>query len=287
MWFHISVQGNGGQSIFHRQKDILHAIDLLGVFSHYHQVKVVAYQILSNHYHVILECLNPRNFIWGYRISYSRYYNSEYNSFGAVGRFKYSCGEIHDYDKLEKKLIYVFRNSTKHGVKQHPYSDPYNSAQYYFFKERNLSEPKGLKPAGCACELEHSTLFIPEHYLLDSKGHIYPRSFLKYDTVENVFKTYSNFIQKISNPTQQEIEENNGIVPKPKNVKTNDLALSEIILETIYPRSIISLTDTEKVLLCLKLKDNYPVSIRQFSRVLSIPESTLRWKISEILRKKV
>lgn len=284
MWFHISVQGNGGQSLFLRNRDILHAIDLLGVFSKLHNVGVLAYQFLSNHLHLILECLCPINFVWGFRISYSKYYNSVYNSFGAIGRSRYSQGKIYDEEKLEEKLIYVIRNSTKHKVYEHPLADRFNSAQYYFMEEQSKNIAGNLKPAGTKCELNHSCQYIPEDYLIDSDGHIYPRSFLQYKSVEKLFKSYGEFMQKISTPTPKEIEDNSKIKQIPGIVKVNDMVLSEMILDKIKPKTLISLSDSEKMLLSVHFKKEYPISVRQLSRVFSIPESTLRRRISEILR---
>jgi REP element-mobilizing transposase RayT len=284
MWFHISVQGNGGQSLFLRNRDILHAIDLLGVFSRYHNVEIIAYNILSNHLHLILECLSPTKFVWGFRISYSKYYNNVYNSFGAIGRSRFTQGKIYDEQKLEEKITYVIRNATRHKVSEHPYCDSFSSVQYYFMEERSTRINKNLTPAGKKCELSYSSQYIPEDYLLDSAGHIYPPSFLQYKTVEKLFKSYSNFIQKISNPTSQEIEENSKIIRIPSIVKINDLVLSEMILEKIKPKTLISLSYREKMQLSVHFKKEYPISVRQLSRVFSIPESTMRRRISEILR---
>lgn len=150
MWYHISVQGNGSQIIFWDTEDILHAIDLLAVYSHLHKVDVLAYQFLSNHYHLIVKCENPSGFMQGYRVSYSKYFNYKYCSSGAVGRLRFSRGKIIDHGKLEDRLIYVLRNSVHHKIFEHPYRDSYNSAQFYFFRERNINEPENLHLAGAA-----------------------------------------------------------------------------------------------------------------------------------------
>lgn len=151
MWYHISVQGNKGQSMFWTNKEILHAIDLLGVYSHLHKVDVLAYQFLSNHYHLIVACDKPTDFMHGFRISYSQYFNNKYNTSGSVGKHHYSCGVISNRTKLEDRLIYVLRNSVKHGIEEHPYCDPYNSAQYYFLKNAICMNLK-------SCELQEKSI---------------------------------------------------------------------------------------------------------------------------------
>ncbi len=266
--------------MFWTNKEILHAIDLLGVYSHLHKVSVLAYQFLSNHYHLIVACEKPTDFMRGFRISYSQYFNSKYNTSGSVGKHHYSCGTISNYTKLEDRLIYVLRNSVKHGIEEHPYCDPYNSAQFYFFKERNMYDPEKLKLAGRKCRLNNSNYYIPEHFLLDSKGHIYPRSFLDFRIVENILKPYSNYLQKISSPSEKEIIANNGKHPTPIKIKMNDLLLSEKVVELIKPRTILSLNNDEVVSLCRRFRKSRSVSVRQLSRVFGIPETSLRRLLS-------
>ncbi|HRW95085.1 MAG TPA: helix-turn-helix domain-containing protein [Bacteroidales bacterium] len=284
MLFHICVRGNGGQSIFLENEDILHAIDLLAVFSHYYGVKVIAYQFLSNHYHIIIECEDPAPFMQGFRISYTKYFNNKYNSFGSVGRIHYTCGIIDDINKLEEKIIYVIRNTARHGIEMHPYCDSYNSSRYYFIEESKFGKSLYLIPAGPECELEYSSKYIPEHYLLQGNGHIYPRSFLDYKVVEDVFKTYANYMRKISIPCSKEIEENDGMPPAPHKVKVNDLTLSEMILKKIYPRTLTSLTDKEITALSLYYYKKQGVSVKQLSRVFGVPETTLRRRIFKLPR---
>ena len=94
MWYHISVQGNGQFNIFQNNNEVLHAIDLLAVYSHKYEVDVLAYQFLSNHYHLILKCQSPAAFMHAYRISFTRYVNYKNCSIGSIGRIHYSRGII-------------------------------------------------------------------------------------------------------------------------------------------------------------------------------------------------
>lgn len=280
MWYHISVQGNGKYNIFQNTSEVLHAIDLLAVCSHQYDVDVLAYQFLSNHYHLILKCKSPAAFMQAYRISFTRYSNYKNCSVGAIGRTRYSRGVITHRNKLEDRLIYVLRNSVKHKVVEHSYIDPHNSTKYYFQEERGVTGSSNLTQAGEKRYLNNSKYYIPSSYLLDENGHIYPRSFLKYREVEKIFKNYPNFIHKISYPTAQEIEDNNGIVPIPFTMKYNDLQISEKVLNYIHPRPLNSLSLDEVLHICTKLRSKNMASIKQMSRIFSIPETSLRRKMA-------
>lgn len=283
LW-HVCVQGNGGQSMFLNKSDVLHFIDLLGVYSFYYGVKIWAYDILSNHFHLILECENAHKFIQALRISYSKYYQTVHNTIGSIGRKGYSAGLLNSKKKLVEKIIYVIRNSVKHKVYPHSFVDPYNSAKYYFFLNHEESMLT-LKPVRPGCKLSHSDKKIPEHYLLDVNGYIYPRSFLNTSSIEKVFETYGNFMKMITYPTQKESDEqqkSKGILnsgDEPNFVKVTDLQLSELILKQIRPKQFSSLSNVEIVSIAVHCKKKYPVSVRQLSRVFGIPESTLRLRM--------
>lgn len=280
LW-HVCVQGNGGQSMFLDKSDVLHFIDLLGVYSFEYGVKVWAYDILSNHFHLILECENLHKFIHALRISYSKYYQTVHNTIGSIGRKGYNAGLLNSNKKLIEKIIYVIRNSVKHKVYPHSFADPYNSAKYYFFLNHEDSMLT-LKPVRPGSKLSHSDKTIPEHYLLDTNGNIYPRSFLAISSIEKVFGTYDNFMKMITYPTQKESDEQQkskdilNSREEPNFVKVTDLQLSELILKQIRPKQFSSLSEVEIVSIAVRCKKKYPVSVRQLSRVFGIPESTLR-----------
>ena len=283
--WHVSVQGNGGQSMFLTNSDILHATNLLGVLSDHFKVEVWAYDFMSNHFHFIVQCDEPQYFMQAYRLSYTRYYNSVHNTSGSVGRRGYRAGLLNNPEKIVEKLIYVIRNSVRHKLHSHPYADPYNSARYYFAEEQCVKW-QYCKPAGSNLYLSHSHRTIPEYFLIDKKGQIFPRSFLKYRKVEKCFKSYAQFMSMISNPTEKELaeEKDRKLHDKRKYVKNvsanvSDLQLSEMIISYIKPRSIASLSDSEIVSIAKYCLQKYPVSLRQLSRIFGIPESTLRWRL--------
>lgn len=279
----VCVRGNAHQSMFLEPDDIYHAINLLGVFAELYGVKVLAYNFLSNHYHLIIYSDDPASFMQGYRISYSHYFNNKYKTIGCVGNKGYVCGIIKSKEKLIEKMIYVLRNSSRHGTAQHPYSDPYNSARYYYYKERGIGDIYQYHPVGNGKCLPFSSKEIPAYFLIDSRGNIYPRSFLNYKEVEKILGPYSEAMIKISSPTEQEIAEKG--TPELRQSKIyghySDLYVSQMILTSIAPLSIQQLSDKEKVQIALKIRLQYPVYIRQLSRILGLPETSLRRKMKQ------
>lgn len=280
---HICVRGNAHQSMFLEPEDIYHAINLLAVFAVLYRVKVLAYNFLSNHYHLIIYSGNPAPFMQAYRISYSHYFNKKYKSIGCVGNKGYVCSIIKSSEQLIEKLIYVLRNSSRHGTALHPYSDPYNSTSYYYYNERGIEDLYQYHPVGKGRYLPFSHKEIPGHFLIDSRGNIHPRCFLNYEDVENILGPYSEAILKISSPTEKELTENSGRKLTSSTIQStcSDLYISQLIMANIVPLTIQQLTDKEKVQIALKVRLKYPVSIRQLSRILGLPETSLRRKMKQ------
>lgn len=283
--WHISVQGNGRQSMFLTNGDILHAINLLGVFSAYYDVDVLAYAFMSNHFHLIIQCEDPQYFMKAFRLSYTKYHNSVHNVTGSVGSRSFRVGLLNTREKLIEKLIYVIRNSVRHKLQSHPYVDPYNSVKYYFAEDQCVRW-QDYKPAGQNSRLIHSHKMIPQHFLINKNGHILPRSFLNFRKVEACFQSYAQFMRLISNPTEKELAEEDTRQHEGKRnyirntcVTITDLQLSEKIINDIKPRSIASLSDSEVVAMARYCKNKYPVSLRQLSRIFAVPESTLRLRM--------
>ncbi|MDD2538469.1 MAG: transposase [Bacteroidales bacterium] len=281
MYLHICIRGNAHQSLFLEKGDIQHLIDLLAVFSYKYDVEVLAYDILSNHIHLLIRSDDPSNFIKALRVSYAHYYNNKYKTEGSVGSRGYVSGIIRDEDQLIEKMIYVIRNSTRHGTVNHPYSDPFNSAAYYYQKERGIDYRKEYQPVEKNTYLPWSREPIPDHFLINRKGHIYPGCFLRIKEVETLLGSYDQAMIKFSNPTEKEKTESEKRSPTHSmKVKYTDLYISQLIMKQIAPRTIPQLSVIEKMELAANIRQKIQVSVRQLSRVLNIPETSLRrWNL--------
>jgi len=281
-YFHICVRGNAFQSMFLEHQDIFHAIDLLGIFAREYDVTIIAYDFLSNHFHLIVKTKDPTPFMHAFRISYSRYFNFKYKSIGCVGNRSFVCVEIKSNEQLVKKLIYVLRNSIRHGAEKHPYSDPFNSAKYYFQKDRGVDLSNGYYPVDKGYILPYSSKVLPADFMINKLGHIYPPCFLDVSEAEYWLGSYEEAMKKLSTPTEQEELEKDS--HNCFRYPYKDIDISEIILKMIAPKTIQQLTDNEKLQIAIKIKRKYKVAIRQLSRILGIPESSLRrmikWSLS-------
>ncbi|MDD3523062.1 MAG: hypothetical protein PHE07_08160 [Bacteroidales bacterium] len=277
---HICIRGNAHQSLFLEKSDIFHAIDLLAIFAAKYNVEILVYCFLSNHLHLIIRVDDTARFIKAWRVSYTHYYNFKYKTEGSVGGRGYVSGIIKDENQLVEKLIYVLRNSTRHGTAKHPYGDPFNSAKYYYQKDRGVDYGKECQPVKKNATLRFSREIIPDHYYIDQNRHIYPGCFLKTKKIEKYLGPYDQAMMKLSNPTEKEKNEKPALNNSSK-LKHSDLYISQLISKHISPKTIPQLTLYEKRQQAVNIRQTIDVSIKQLSRVLNVPETSLRrWNLS-------
>ncbi|MDY7035489.1 MAG: transposase, partial [Thermodesulfobacteriota bacterium] len=57
-WYHVMNRGRHGEEIFAKKEDYLSFLDLLEELDEVYNVKVAAYCLLSNHYHLLIQTLD-------------------------------------------------------------------------------------------------------------------------------------------------------------------------------------------------------------------------------------
>lgn len=117
-WYHVMNRGRSRTKIFHAPEDYLAFIELLREASFLWKVKIAAYCLMSNHYHLLLQtpgsnlsrCMRHINGI------YTQYFNRTYRSDGPLfrGRFKSIVVEQDRY--LLELVRYIHRNPLRAGL---------------------------------------------------------------------------------------------------------------------------------------------------------------------------
>jgi len=91
-WYHITARGNEGREIFYNDSDRQHFLDLLQGLVEMFPVRLHAYVLMPNHYHLLLETQTPNlsKAIQWLNVSYSVWFNRRHSRSGHLfqGRFK-------------------------------------------------------------------------------------------------------------------------------------------------------------------------------------------------------
>jgi putative transposase len=91
-WYHTTCRGINRASIWKEDADRLHFLDRLEKLTERYQVRVHAYALMANHYHLLIETphANASRAMQWLNVSYSVWYNRKYRRCGPLfqGRFK-------------------------------------------------------------------------------------------------------------------------------------------------------------------------------------------------------
>lgn len=91
-WYHVTARGNERKAIYYDDRDRMHWLALVEEMSEAHGVRVHAYVLMSNHYHVVVQTprANLSRAMQWLNVSYSIWFNKRHRRAGHLlqGRFK-------------------------------------------------------------------------------------------------------------------------------------------------------------------------------------------------------
>ncbi len=117
-WYHVMNRGRRSESIFSDRSDYLLFIDLLIETSEIFNVKVAAYCLMTNHYHLLLHtpdgnisrCMRHLNSV------YTQRYNRTHGCDGQLFRGRYASILVSEDSHLLQLVRYIHNNPVKAGL---------------------------------------------------------------------------------------------------------------------------------------------------------------------------
>ena len=117
-WYHVMNRGRRGEEIFTDDKDYAAFIDLLKEINDDYKVKVSAYCLMSNHYHLLVQTpdSNISRAMRHLNGVYTQRYNRIHHSDGPLFRGRYKAILVEADSYLLELLRYIHRNPLGAGV---------------------------------------------------------------------------------------------------------------------------------------------------------------------------
>jgi REP element-mobilizing transposase RayT len=129
-FYHVINRGNGGENIFRGIRDRIKFLDYLETAIERFSLRIYAYCLMTNHYHILLETQFPNlsQAIQWLNVSYAGYFNRKYKRNGHLfqGRFKSILVEADEY--LKELTRYIHLNPVRANLVEHP--DEYKWSSY-------------------------------------------------------------------------------------------------------------------------------------------------------------
>jgi putative transposase len=116
-YYHIYNRGNNKYKVFQDAKDKAVFLEYLYSYAKNYGIKIIAYCIMNNHYHVIVKTgvrpLNLSALMHAFTTKYCIYINKKYKRVGHVFQGRFNAKEISTEKHLKKVLEYLKENPIK------------------------------------------------------------------------------------------------------------------------------------------------------------------------------
>jgi REP element-mobilizing transposase RayT len=117
-WYHVMNRGRRGEDIFSDSEDFRIFIELLKESAGHWNVKISAYCLLSNHYHLLIQTPlgNLSRFMRHLNGVYTQRYNRTHKCDGQLFRGRYKAILVEEDSYLLELVRYIHRNPLKAGI---------------------------------------------------------------------------------------------------------------------------------------------------------------------------
>lgn len=202
-FWHICTDGNSQEIIFTSVKDFIAAMNALAIVLHGSGVQLIAFILMNNHVHFIMEgkkekCLEVFE---RFKKKLDRYLSREGRA-NVLSNFK--CDDpiaIETLDQLRTEICYVHRNMYVVRNDILPHTWPWGSGMLYFNPAFVQTQTKSFN------ELTHQDRRLnyfygretemPDNYVC-ANGYILPESFVSYKRGELFFRHASNYYYSLN-----------------------------------------------------------------------------------------
>ncbi len=131
--YHVINRGNRRATVFHDASDYDQFVNLMALAHEAHPVRVVAYCLMPNHFHLVLW---PREdgdlslFVHRLTTTHVRRYHRRYETSGRVWQDRFKSFPIQHDEHLLRVLLYVERNAVRAGLAPRAAAWPWSSIHW-------------------------------------------------------------------------------------------------------------------------------------------------------------
>lgn len=264
---------------FRDSDDFRTGMNLVAIVSISMQVNVLAFILMSNHVHFVVECSKDTAelFITEFKKEYSKLYSLKYGTKELLRRNKADIQELNIADEsLERAIAYVLMNCVAANICPSPFSYPWGTGSAYF----KISSPKGKRldymSGRKQARLLHSKKKLPEGLLICDDGYILPESYVRTQFVESVFRTPKRMNYFLVNSSKAK----NKMAASERNLPSfrDQVVLSGVddLCNTVFSTgSVARLNQNQLTELFRQIRFRFSSNVEQIARVTGFPVETV------------
>ena len=272
--FHLSTTPIENEVVFASESDYITANNLIALAISCSKCVLLAFAIMSNHLHLILEgeyadcCMFFEDLSFRLQRVFARHGRG-----GVIMRMKSGLVPINNLKQFRDELAYVIRNPFVVRVDVNPFCFRWCSGYLYFNPLLQVNGTPATSLKGRALrEFAHTreAETAPETILVND-GVANPASFVDYKKAESFFDNARQFVMWVLKNVEAQVETASRHGERPhlndEEIQGLAFALSRSIFKAESPRN---LSEEDKKRLAIKLKRDYYPSNGQIARSLNM-----------------
>ncbi len=245
-------------------------------------VGILCFCLMSNHVHFILrgDADNCIRFIREYKRHRSLQLAAKYEDKHNIAGSEVGIKAVDNEDYIKHLIAYVLRNPLAAGLSVLPTGYRWSSGNLYF-SENAFTHGSFRKVGELSLARQRRLLktrvHLPEGYLVDNEGMIFPGSYVDYRAVEKMYISVRQFLYYLSSNNDMDEELESGILTKVRYEDAELFASMESLCsEKFYGRKYSSLKIEDRYNLARLMRKRYGAGPKQLSRVMSLDYNSLK-----------
>lgn len=265
--------------LFPTETDYIFVNNCIALATSQVSVRLLAYAIMDNHLHFILEADRTECLLFFEEIKmlFLRYY-TRHGRASLFSKMTTGCTAISDLNQLLTEIAYVIRNPYVVRLDVNPLAYPWCSGYLYFNRMLNDGGIPADKLTGRALRaftFSRAQVNIDSRILVNN-GVANPASFVDYRRVEMFFDHARAYLMRVFRNVEAQVET---AARFGERLQLNDhemLSMAFSILQNTFGvRNVKELTEVQQKQLAKQLRDKYGGSNKQLARCTGLPLKTI------------
>lgn len=141
-FYHVINKGIGNQIMFEDTIDCNYFLKLLHFFKNKYCIKVIAYCLMENHFHLLIkdENNNISVFMQDLQSRYAEFFNKHHHRCGPLHNGRFQSEPVEDETYLRTVLRYIIKNPEKAGVSAYCEYKWSSFSEYFSNKHSSISD---------------------------------------------------------------------------------------------------------------------------------------------------
>ncbi len=281
--WHLCTPGKHQCTIFNTRDEYIYGMNLVASAAiHFkNKVKILTFQIMSNHFHFVLICDEPvlKEFFDYIYKKMHRYLASNQRESEIKG-LEYNAYKIDNLRYLQTVITYVNRNGYLAETNATPFSYEWGANSYYYNQLNDCiltHKLSSISKSRLRTIFKSRTFELNADYdFIPNKGYVSPASYCHIQLAENLFTDSRQYFHMIS----RQVESYSHIAKELGDtiIYTDSEIYSALISMSIKrynTKNITLLGKNEKLEMAKELHYNYNASNKQIKRILKLDETIL------------